>query len=318
MLPRLLLLANPAASGFTGGVHREVVTILREGYEVDASWPSSPDDARDQAARAALEGVDMVVAFGGDGVVHHVANGIVGSTTALGVIPAGTTNVLARILGIPSKPVDAARFLTEDARVRRIPATVLHLHTVDGETDKRTAVFATGVGLDAEVVEVAEQEPYRKYRFGSIHYARSAASVVLGDFRGRAANLRVVGDHRHADAVAVFAQIHPMYTYFGPVPMRLAEHVPDTLTLLVVKELPTRRVLPIVARALTTGDVDKVAGCEVWTGVRTAIIQAEPPATMQADGELLGSIVQTELTAEPDALLVAAPPEQRRRRGFRR
>ena len=109
---RLLLVANPSASGFTGALFREVSSILSEAYEVTAAWPNGPDDARHSAEEAARSGYDVVVAMGGDGVVHHVGNGLVHTDTALGILPVGTTNVVARILGLPRNPKKAAQALS--------------------------------------------------------------------------------------------------------------------------------------------------------------------------------------------------------------
>src|SRR5680860_245983 len=110
----LTLLANPRASGFTGGLHRDVVTVLKQTFDVDAYWPRSGEDAIAYAKKVVSEGVDLVVPMGGDGIVHHIANVVAGSGhTALGIIPAGTTNVIADILHIPTKPIEAAQYLTE-------------------------------------------------------------------------------------------------------------------------------------------------------------------------------------------------------------
>ena len=112
---RLILVANPSASGFTASLHRDVVSVLQTGYVVTPVWPDSAAEARAAAADAADEGYDVVVAMGGDGVAHQVANGLADSETALGVVPAGTTNVLRRILGLPRKPLDAAAAIAGSA-----------------------------------------------------------------------------------------------------------------------------------------------------------------------------------------------------------
>ena len=306
-MPSLLLLANPAASGFTGGLHRDVLSTLKSTFDVEAAWPQSPEDARAQAAAAVVAGTDIVVAFGGDGVVHHVANGLLGSPTALGLIPAGTTNVVARILGVPPNPRKAAEFLATGPVPRPVPAAQLVTSAASGPSDKRISLFATGAGLDAEVVEIAEQEPFRKYSFGSLHYARTALGVLWNGFGTRAPNMRVESGGRSADAVTVFVQIHDMYTYFGRIPLRLGGHVPNTMTALVVRQLPTRRAAQIVAKAMLRGDLTDIDGCEVWTGLEYVSITAEPPVTLQSDGEMLGHMTEAYIKVQPDALLIVAP-----------
>ena len=102
---RLLLLANPSASGFTGALFRDVVRTLEADFSVDAEWPHGAAATRRRASEAAGEGYHVVATMGGDGVAHHAANGLAYTAAALGIIPAGTTNVLARIFKLPRKTI---------------------------------------------------------------------------------------------------------------------------------------------------------------------------------------------------------------------
>ena len=307
----LLLIANPAASAFTGGLHRTVVAILRKSFEVEAAWPTDASEVEAMAMKAAHEGIDVVVAMGGDGVVHHVVNGITGSSTALGIIPAGTTNVLARILGLPGKPVPAARFLARSKQVIDIPLARVEAAT-GATTAIRYATFATGVGLDAEAVRVADLEPYRKYRFGGIHYARTSASVVLKQFIGRSPHLRVTSGSRSADAVSVLVQIHAPYTYFGRLPLAVTRRHPENLAALIIERITLRRVPSILFHAALGRDLGRVKGVEVWDDVHELIISADPPGFLQADGESLGEVNSVTITSAPRAVRVVAPVSRKK------
>ncbi|MGH8874326.1 MAG: diacylglycerol/lipid kinase family protein, partial [Acidimicrobiia bacterium] len=243
-MSRLVLIANPAASGFTGGLHRGVVRILRPRYEVEATWPRTAAEASELAAEAAQRGVEVVAAMGGDGILHDVVQSLAGTTTALGIIPAGTTNVLARLLGVPLRPGRAARLLAGEHLVRTEPAIRLILHR-DRTADRALAVFATGLGFDAEVVAAADAEPYRKYRFGWAHYTRTTLELAWSRFRQRPPHLRVIEaaspsrrDGRRADAAGVMVQFRRAYTYLGRVPLRLSTALPDPMRVLVVESLP--------------------------------------------------------------------------------
>ena len=101
-MPSAVLIANPSASQFTGGAYRRIKAMLEREYELHTEWPIGPHETERLSTEAAAEGVDVVFA-----VAHHVANGLVHSATALGLIPVGTTNVLSRIFDIPQKPVKA-------------------------------------------------------------------------------------------------------------------------------------------------------------------------------------------------------------------
>jgi long-chain acyl-CoA synthetase len=307
----LLLIANPAASAFTGGLHRTVVTILRKSFEVEAIWPTNATEVEAMAMKAAHQGIDVVAAMGGDGVVHHVVNGIAGSSTALGIIPAGTTNVLARILGLPSKPIPAARFLAAGEPVIEIPLARVEAST-GLATTIRYATFATGAGLDAEAVRIADLEPYRKYRFGGIHYARTAASVVLNNFIGRSPHLRVESGSRVADAVSVLVQIHAPYTYFGRFPLAVTRRHPEHLAALIIERISLIRVPSILIRAALGRELGRVRGVQVWEDVQQLTIAADPPGFLQADGESLGEVTTIDIASAPRAVRVIAPLARKR------
>ena len=180
---RLLLLANPSASGFTGAILRDVVRILEADFDVDTEWPHSAVATRRRAAEAAGEGYHVVAAMGGDGVAHHVANGLAYTAAALGIIPAGTTNVLARIFRLHLEPKRAA------AALAGLPALPTRMASIEAETETGTisdfAAFALGVGYDADVVALAEERPQSKLWLGGAHYARSALSKLMREWRNR-------------------------------------------------------------------------------------------------------------------------------------
>jgi len=107
-------------------------------------------DTRAVSAAAQAEGFELVVAMGGDGMVHHVANGIGGTGTPLGIVPVGTTNVLARLLGIPSRATKAADLICSRPPPRPAPAAMLAMDHGGGGVETRLATFACGAGFDAE------------------------------------------------------------------------------------------------------------------------------------------------------------------------
>ena len=303
---RLLLLANPSASGFTGALHREVIAELSAAFDVDSEWPHDPAETRAHAAQAASNGYAIVAAMGGDGVVHHAANGAAGTTAALGIIPVGTTNVVARIFGLPRKPKKAAAAI---AVLPSVPTRLARIDsTFEGQTAVEYATFAVGVGYDADVVERAERRPHSKLRFGGVHYAESAVAALLRDWRGRPANLRVDVDGVRVDGVAALAQVHHPYTYFGKVPLHITEETVDGLAAVVAEDLEVHRAAEIFARVILRRPLAEHLRAPVFSSFERMTIDADPPAPMQADGEHLGRVSHIEITPAHDALLVVRDP----------
>ena len=302
---RLLLIANPSASGFTGAALRDVEGVLGESYAVTTAWPNGPAESRQAAADAAADGYAVVAAMGGDGVVHHVANGLAFTDTALGVIPTGTTNVVARILGIPMKPRKAAAaIITGQSR----PMTLAHIATEDEMAARSEyAVFALGMGLDADVVAVSDQRPAAKYYFSSVNFATIATKRVLSDYRTKLPNMSIECDGRKAHASTVLVQIHDMYTYWGRVPLSLTSDTGDGITAIALERVSINSAVGLVTRGLLRRSTDSQRGVHVFRDLERLTVYAEPPAQFQADGELLGTTDSVEITPAYDALVVIAP-----------
>jgi|AMFO01.1.fsa_nt_gi Sphingosine kinase and enzymes related to eukaryotic diacylglycerol kinase len=302
----LLLVANPSASGFSGARFREVVATLSTRFAVTAEWPATPDATRRQAAAAAASGYAVVAAMGGDGVVHHVANGLAGTGTALGIVPAGTTNVLGRVLGLPADSRRAA------AALATLPAVPTPMLRVTGEGPDgpyaEFATFAVGIGFDADVVEVAERRPHAKLRLGGLHYARTAVTTLLGRWRKRLPDLRVVCDGDRMDAVAVLAQVHGPYTYFGRVPLYITPERRGGIAAFAAADLEVHRAAEILSRAVLRRRQPERLDVRVWQGFRELQVDADPPAPVEADGELLGRAGRLVIRPVREALLVLRDP----------
>ena len=303
-------MSNPSASQFTGGLFREVVAELSNSFDLTTEWPTSPLDTGRASAKASERGVDVVFAMGGDGVAHHVANSLVGTDTALGLIPAGTTNVLARILDVPLKPLAAAKAATT---FEAVPTRMVR---VDAETDTgpktRYATFSLGVGFDADVVSIAESRPYAKVRFGGVHYARTAVGRLLTTWRTRQPHLRLTCDGDRFDGVVALTQVHSPYTYFGRVPLHLTNERIDGIATLAASSLSIIRSSEIFTRAALGRRHREATGIRLWTEYESLTIEAEPTAPFHADGEMLGMAHRLEITPREDALLVLRPTTQPR------
>lgn len=146
---------------------------LAQAGHPDPLWleTAADDSGRAMTAQAVAAGVDLVLAAGGDGTVRLVAAGLARTDVAMGIVPVGTGNLLARNLDIPldvSGALDVA--LGQDER--RIDTVVL---TVDGGEHDRFAVMA-GTGVDAMIMDGVD-ERLKKF-IGPGAYFVSAAKAV--------------------------------------------------------------------------------------------------------------------------------------------
>lgn len=302
-MDRAVVIANPVASQFTGGSHRDVMAELAKTHEVEALWPGSAPEGTEQARAAVSQGAHVVVAMGGDGMVHHVAQALVGTDTALGIIPSGTTNVFARLFDIPSRHSKAVRLIARSEQPKSVGTVRMNLQRGNTATVHH-ALFACGFGLDAKVVQVADADPYRKYRFGSLHYARSALGVGFREFPSVKPHVDFRAEGHETRGTTALIQFRPVYTYFGKITLRFGDKPPEPMSALILERLKRRRIPRIFFDALAHRDLDAIAEFQLWPDLETFELAADPPVATQADGESLGMVDGGELTWEGDSLKV--------------
>ena len=168
------LVYNPTAGRYPSGLLAEhAANLLREhGWKVSIKQSFSGPHITELANQAASDNLDAFFIVGGDGSLNFAASGLVHTQTALGVLPAGTTNVWAQELGLTSLG-RSRRAGIEDSALKLVNATV---RSVDvGMCNDRVFLLWAGVGLDAFVVHRLEPRSRWEKYLAIPSYAMKAA-----------------------------------------------------------------------------------------------------------------------------------------------
>ena len=276
---RTLAIVNPAAGRRAAP---RIWQHIRAAVEATRSWECAtsqgPDHARALAAAAAQGGFERVIAIGGDGTVCEVANGLAGSQTTLGIIPAGTGNDVCDNLAIPRNPIAAAR-LAATGEPRSIDLCQI-------QTRQRASYFVNiaGFGFDAEASWRVNRLP--KVVGGTLPYV---AGVLQTLWRYRSPRMRVSIDGQHVDRRVFLVAVGNCPSYAGG--MRIVPRaVPNDglLDVCLVKDLKRIDVLRIVPKLYSGGHVAHPA-VEMFR-CRSVTADADARVLCQADGELVGEL----------------------------
>lgn len=149
----------------------------RHGWE-DTLWLETTEDdpGTGQTRRALEQGVDVVIAAGGDGTVRTVAEELRGGDTALALLPSGTGNLLARNLSLTLDDVDHALDTAFDGADRAIDVGLAELRDGRDGTERRAFLVMAGLGIDAKMI--AETDDDLKAKAGWIAYVEAMGRVL--------------------------------------------------------------------------------------------------------------------------------------------
>lgn len=299
--PPAVLIVNPYAGRLTDAERENVVDALDARFELDVYYSTARDVANEIAKDAAASGPPIVIAFGGDGHVNEVANGLAGTGSILGIVPGGTMNVFARALGIPSEAFAAAEFLE---RRRNSPPRLVPL----GRMDERYFMFSAGCGFDAEAAERVERDIPRKRRFGELFFYWSAFRVLASSYRHREAVMTVKGPFgEERVAMAIGCNAGP-YAYLRGRAIELAPQVRlhGSLDLFAMRTMRVE-ALPVYAwRCVVSGDLVHHRDVFYRNGLDGFEVFGDAPFRRHVDGEPLPLSDRASLWIEPDILKVLA------------
>jgi len=303
---RMLVVVNPYATTVSDRLRNLVVYALQGRYDVTAIDTQSRNHATELCREAALEGYDVVVAFGGDGTVNEAANGLAGSPTPLSCLPGGATNVYCRLLGIPNDIVDATEHLlqiADDFRPRKVD-----LCAVNG----RHFTFSAGLGLDATVVKRVDSNPRLKARLGAYYYTYSAVGSFNRHYLVRPPRIEVDAHGKSGQGVTILVQNADPYTYFNNRPISIAEGArldSGTMSAAILQRATPLDVPTILRRALSTRahvlDHRHITGLDDVTELVARSADGRP-IPLQVDGDYVGDVTEARYTIAPGALTVVS------------
>jgi diacylglycerol kinase family enzyme len=309
---RMLIIVNPYATTVSDRLKNLVVYALQARYEVEAVDTEAAEHAIEIGREARTGGYDIVVAFGGDGTLNEVVNGLAGTDVPVSVLPGGSTNVVARTLGIPNDVVDATEHLiglADDFRPRKIDL---------GRCNGRRFVFACGVGLDATVVKRVDAHPRLKAQARQWYYTWAAISAFYRQYLRDPVRFELQVDGRTLEGVTAIAQNSDPFTYFANIPIRICEDIgldDGTISMALLRRAKQRDMLPIAARVLSKGlHVAKNRQIEEFDDVTSASVRSismdedglPRPFPVQVDGDYIGEYTELDFSVEPGALTVVA------------
>jgi diacylglycerol kinase (ATP) len=293
---KALLLYNP----LSGRRHKHrladveaALSVLRNaGVEASAAPTRAVSDATDQTRQALADGCDTVFACGGDGTIHDVLQGLVGSNAALAIIPLGTANSLAHDLRVPLSPTAAAQAALK-AKPRRISVGRVEYQDFAGNRAARYFTVIVGIGVDAHVFY--KLHPLAKQRFGMIAYCAKATHLWL-TYKMQTFEVEIKEENRQAKVSQLLAV---RIRDFGGVLRQLAPGASldrDDLRLVLFHTCSRVAYLRYVLRGLF-GTNWKVPGIELIHSssaacreVASASSGTKPRIFVEADGELLGTL----------------------------
>jgi diacylglycerol kinase family enzyme len=305
---RMLIIVNPYATTVSDRLKNLVVYALQGRYEVEAVSTQAQNHATEIGREAVDGGYDVVVAFGGDGTLNEVVNGLHGTDIPVSVLPGGSTNVVARSLGIPSDVVDATEHLlscADDFRPRPIDL---------GVANGRRFVFACGAGLDATAAHQVDSHPKMKHRFGPWYYTWAAVRGFYAEYLRNPVVMKVACDGDETEGVTAICQNTDPFTYFRGREIRISERVQidDGSLSLAVLHRARQRDVPFIARRVlgkrsSAGDHRRV---DVFDGITDGRIESASrddqgawrKFPVQLDGDPIGFHGELELSVDPGSI----------------
>ena len=296
---RIRVILNPTSGAERGQQLADRITKairLSGPAELELLQTKGSADAMTWAFEAAEEGFDLVIAAGGDGSVTGVAHGILKSRNrpAVGIIPLGTGNGLARVLGLPIEPLAAVKALATGKLVA--------LDTLDVPSHDATSLLFLGAGLDAEINRDADSD--NKARLGFLAYVNATFANLRGR-RNHSVRLVVDGEERQVQAhtISVFnaTRLQLFGTKVGP-----DAHPHDGYAELSIMSSPG--LLAVVGQVLRI--VSGPGSKPELVKIRELEIEAEPPMLVHIDGDVVGE-TPVKLKLVPAALQFVAAARYR-------
>lgn len=304
---RVRVVVNRFATAFDPRAAPQLIGELSSAADVEVVETACRGNGIDLGRRALRDGVDVVIAYGGDGTVNEVINGVLtdgpgAHVPRVGLIPAGSTNVFVRALGLPNTPPEAA------ARLRTALVAGSERAVSLGRADDQYFCFAAGLGFDAAIVHAVDEQ--RRLGKKSTHalYARMGVRAFFASER-RVPPLRVeLPDGASLSDVffAIVTNCDP-WTFVGPLPLHPTPNTSfDTgLGLYARRRMNTAGVLFSMAAMLGPSRHVGARGATLAEDLDRLTVLADMPLPFQIDGDAIDHRAKVVFRSVPRAVRIA-------------
>lgn len=295
-MPRVVVIVNPAGGrGRAWARWNEVASIA--GPDVAVRTTDAPGHATEIARESAVAGVERIVACGGDGTINEVGNGLVGSPSALALLPAGTANDLAKTVGLPVADRSAAWHVAKEGPIKPVDAglAVGHRHFFN----------IAGAGFDAEVVRRMEASPEWLKRLGVSPRYWLAIFSTFAKYRGAEMEITVDGEPQPRRRILLLAAGVARYYGGGMMMLPQAELDDGLIDGAWGSDLSWLELMSLMKKIYTGDHVHhpKVGTCQA----REVRIEGGAGTAFHLDGDIVGELPVT-FRVVPGSLNLVVPP----------
>ena len=293
---RLFAVLNPVGGSCDPARVREALEAhcarSGQGCEIYETTGDADEDVPARVREAVASGAELVIAIGGDGTVSEAAQALAGGTTPLAVIPTGTANVFARVMGIPLE-LDAACALLSGFSVR----------TVDGlQSGERLYVLHLGAGLSSLMIRDTDRAAKR--RFGRLAYVWTAVRTLSG-LQPHRFEIVVDGARHRLRAKQVFIANGGIW---GIDAVRIGPDIEPDDGVIDLCILSGRTFFDFagIGWDFFTGQHHRNRKVRYLKARRSIALDSRPGLPVQGDGEIVGR-TPIEISIRPAAVPVAVP-----------
>jgi len=292
-MKRVLFVSNPRAGSVSARVKEVIVKSLEADFKLEVVETAARNQAGELAREAVDRGFDAVIAFGGDGTINETAQGLIGTDVALAILPGGSTNVIARALGVPRDPVEATAFVASHLR----SSTRSRINVA--KLNDRFFLFNAGMGLDAETVRRVESDPEGKRRNHEKLFVRNALKAGLTQYRGIEPMISMTIEG--ADPVNVVTAIAcngaPFTYYRGwPVDVCPKARLDKGIDIFGISRLRARMIPRLVYALFVSRSHIRWRTASYHHDIESVTLEATKPMPVQLDGDYIGDLSRAELS----------------------
>lgn len=300
-----LLIVNPNATTTNDRVRDVIVQALAHQVDLEVVVTERRGHARELGERALRERLDVVITLGGDGTINEAINGMLADgpgsqVPALGMVPGGSANVLARSAGIPGDPVEATGLLLDglsDHRYRTISLAT---------ANDRWFAMSVGMGIDAEIISSMERQRAKGKEATPARYFGTTLRQYFSRTNRKLPAVTITqpdcADIDHV-FVAIVQNAAP-WTFLGEFPVNpLPEASFDRgLAVFAIRNMHILSSLRWTRRILAGSRAGSTQGLHVDHDLSELTLSASRPTAVQVDGEALGTLDNVVIKNVPRAI----------------